>query len=231
MERKAPVRGSPKPRGERISESPRLQQIVGELERMVFAEGFLHLRTEELASRLHCSKQTLYVLAESRDELFAQIIEHLFASIRAEAEQAIQDTPDRTAALALCLEAIRKAAGKISVKFVHDLAQFQPGQQRLREHEQRMVALLAGIIEAGIQDGLFQGINPRLAAEVMVQAASRIVNRDLLVQTGLTLTRAFGELHNLCLHGLIKPAKTEGSDKERNGDPSQRRPVNPLAFR
>jgi AcrR family transcriptional regulator len=231
MERRTAPKRTPKPRAGRAAESPRLARIVADLEGILFAEGFLHLSTEELARRLRCSKQTLYVLAKSREELFALIIERFFASIRAEAEQAVQQTPDRAAALAGCLQAIRRAAGKISVKFAQDLAEFPPGQQRLRDHEERMVALLAGIVEAGARDGLFQGIHPRLAAEVMVQAVARIVDRNLLTQTGLTLTQAFGELHNLCLHGLIKPAAAATAQMERSGETTHRHGASLFAFR
>jgi len=231
MERKIGSRRTPKRRPGRASESPRLARIVEELERIFFAEGFLHLSTEELARRLRCSKQTLYVLAKSREELFALIIERLLAAIRTHADQAIKEAPDRAAALASCLQAIRMAAGKVSVRFAQDLAEFPPGRERLRDHEERMVALLAGIVEAGARDGLFQGIHPRLAAEVMVQAVARIVDRNLLTQTGLTLSQAFGELHNLCLHGLIKPAGTVPIDNEHNSDPAHRRGLNLFAFR
>jgi AcrR family transcriptional regulator len=231
MERKIGTRRNSKPRTGRAAESPRLARIVEELERIFLAEGFLHLSTEELARRLRCSKQTLYVLAKSREELFALIIERLLAAIRAQADQAVQEAPDRAAALASCLQAIRMAAGKVSVRFAQDLAEFPPGQQRLRDHEERMVALLAGIVEAGARDGLFQGIHPRLAAEVMVQAVARIVDRNLLTQTGLTLSQAFGELHNLCLHGLIKPTGAAPVETERGGETAHRRGINLFAFR
>ncbi|MGO9062931.1 MAG: TetR/AcrR family transcriptional regulator [Candidatus Binataceae bacterium] len=231
MQRKIGTRQNPKPGTGRAAESPRLARIVEELETIFFAEGFLHLGTEELARRLRCSKQTLYVLAKSREELFALIIERFLAAIRAQAQQAVSEAPDRAAALASCLEAIRKAAAKISVGFAQDLADFAPGQQRLKEHEAKMVALLTGIIESGAKEGVFQGAHPRLAAEVMVQAVARIVDRNLLTETGLTLSQAFGELHNLCLHGLIKPAAAEPAEQERSGDPSRRHAVNLFAFR
>lgn len=231
MQRKIGTRRTPKPGTGRTAESPRLARIVEELETIFFAEGFLHLGTEELARRLRCSKQTLYVLAKSREKLFVLIIERFLETIRAQAQRAVSEASDRAAALASCLEAIRMAAGKISVSFARDLAEFPPGQQRLKEHEEKMVALLAAIIESGASEGVFQGAHPRLAAEVMVQAVARIVDRNLLTQTGLTLSQAFGELHNLCLHGLIKPAGTGTADKETNGQTSHRRGLNLFAFR
>ena len=231
MERKIGSRRTRKPRTGRAAESPRLARIVEELERIFFAEGFLHLSTEDLARRLRCSKQTLYVLAKSREELFVLIIERLLAGIRSEAEQVVQEAPDRAAGLASCLQVLRRAAGRVSVRFAEDLGEFPPGQQRLRDHEERMVALLAGMVEAGARDGLFQGIHPRLAAEVMVQAVARIVDRNLLTQTGLTLSQAFGELHNLCLHGLIKPTGAAQAETERSGETEHRRGINLLAFR
>jgi AcrR family transcriptional regulator len=87
MATRAAVRRSRKDRAELLAKSPRLQRIVEKLETLFFKEGFLHIHTEELAHRLHCSKQTLYTLAQSRDELFEVILERFLSGIRNQARQ------------------------------------------------------------------------------------------------------------------------------------------------
>jgi AcrR family transcriptional regulator len=225
------TRQSPRRRSGIPGQSPRLQRIVEELEKMFFAHGFLHFSTEELARRLRCSKQTLYVLAKSREELFGLIIERLFSGIRAEADQAAREVSDRIAALTACLEAIRKAASKVNLRFAQDLSEFPQGQRRLREHEAKLVSTLATIIASGTRDGVFREVHPRLAAAVMIQGATRIVDPTFLAEAGLTLQQAFAEFHVLCMNGLIKPAGAEPDEKERNDDALRRRGANLIAFR
>jgi len=45
--------------------SHRLRQLLEGLENLFFEEGFLKFRMEDLARRLRCSKNTLYVLAQA----------------------------------------------------------------------------------------------------------------------------------------------------------------------
>jgi AcrR family transcriptional regulator len=229
MATRAAVRRSRKDRAELLAKSPRLQRIVDELETLFFKEGFLHIHTEELAHRLHCSKQTLYTLAQSRDELFEVILERFLSSIRNQAQQAVAQAPDRVAALTGCLDAIKQAVSKVSVRFAEDLNEFPRGQRRRREHEDRMAAMIAEIISAGTEEGSFEPVHPRLTAEVLIRGAARIVQPSFLAHNGLSLSQAFMELHKFYLHGLLRPEVT-GPGKDRD-DQTRKRPVNVVAFR
>jgi AcrR family transcriptional regulator len=162
MATRAAVRRSRKDRAELLAKSPRLQRIVEELETLFFKEGFLHIHTEELARRLHCSKQTLYTLAQSRDELFEVILERFLSGIRAQARQA-SELPDRVAALTGCLDAVKQAVSKVSMRFAEDLNEFPRGQRRRREHEDMMASMIADIISAGTHEGAAdrRSIDPR----------------------------------------------------------------------
>ncbi len=230
MGTRAAVRRSRKDRAELLAKSPRLQRIVEELEALFFKEGFLHIHTEELAHRLHCSKQTLYTLAQSRDELFEVILERFLSGIRAQAQQAEAEAPDRVAALTGCLDAIRHAVSKVSVRFAEDLNEFPRGQRRRREHEDLMATLIAGIVSAGAQEGVFQAVHPRLTAEVLIRGAARIVQPSFLAHSGLNLSQAFMELHKFYLHGLLRP-EVSGPGKDQESGQSRQRPVNLVAFR
>jgi AcrR family transcriptional regulator len=229
MGTRAAVRRSRKDRAELLAKSPRLQRIVEELETLFFKEGFLHIHTEELAHRLHCSKQTLYTLAQSRDELFEVILERFLSSIRNQAQQAAAQAPDRVAALTGCLDAIKHAVSKVSVRFAEDLNEFPRGQRRRREHEDMMASMIAEIIAAGTEEGAFQPVHPRLTAEVLIRGAARIVQPSFLAHTGLSLSQAFTELHKFYLHGLLRPEAT-GPGKDRD-DQARPRPTNVVAFR
>ncbi len=230
MGTRAAVRRSRKDRAELLAKSPRLQRIVEELEALFFKEGFLHIHTEELAHRLHCSKQTLYTLAQSRDELFEVILERFLSSIRAQAQKASTEAPDRVTALTGCLDAIKHAVSRVSVRFAEDLNEFPRGQRRRREHEDLMATMIADIISGGIQDGSFQAVHPRLTAEILIRGAARIVQPSFLSHSGLSLSQAFVEFHKVYLHGVLRP-EASGPGKDQDGGHNRARPANVVAFR
>jgi AcrR family transcriptional regulator len=230
MGTRAAVRRSRKDRAELLAKSPRLQRIVEELETLFFKEGFLHIHTEELAHRLHCSKQTLYTLAQSRDELFEVILERFLSGIRTQAQRASAEAADRVTALAGCLDAVKHAVSKVSVRFAEDLNEFPRGQRRRREHEDLMASLLADIITAGAQEGSFQAVHPRLTAEILIRGAARIVQPSFLSNSGLSLSQAFAEFHKFYLHGLLRP-EASGPGKDQDGGHGRPRAVNVVAFR
>lgn len=229
MGTRAAVRRSRKDRAELLAKSPRLQRIVEELEALFFKEGFLHIHTEELAHRLHCSKQTLYTLAQSRDELFEVILERFLSGIRTQAQQAVAEAPDRVAALTGCLDAIKHAVSKVSLRFAEDLNEFPRGQRRRREHEDLMATMIADIISAGSREGTFEAVHPRLTAEVLIRGAASIVQPSFLADAGLNLTQAFAELHKFYLHGLLRP-EASGPGKDQDSQTRQRQ-ANLVAFR
>jgi AcrR family transcriptional regulator len=217
-------------RAQLLAKSHRLQSIVADLGAIMFKEGFLHLHTEELAHRLHCSKQTLYTLASSRDELFDLIVERFLAGIRDDAQHAAANASERVMALTGCLDAIKHAVGKVSVRFAEDLLESPQGQRRLREHEELLAVMIANLISAGVQEGAFKAVHPRLTAEVLIRAVTRIVQPAFLSQSALTLSQAFGELHKMYLHGLLRGDPAD-STKEQNVGQSRARVVTPIAFR
>jgi AcrR family transcriptional regulator len=217
-------------RAQLLAKSHRLQSIVKDLGAIMFKEGFLHLHTEELAHRLHCSKQTLYTLASSRDELFDLIVDRFLAGIRADAQKAAADASERVTALTGCLDAIKHAVGKVSVRFAEDLLESPQGQRRLREHEELLAAIIADLVSSGVQEGAFRAVHPRLTAEVLIRAVTRIVQPAFLSQSGLTLSQAFAELHKMYLHGLLRGEPAD-SGKEQSTGQNRPRVMSPIAFR
>src|SRR5208337_4784545 len=142
--------------------SPRLRRIIDNLEAIFLEEGFLQFRTEDLARRLRCSKQTLYALAPSREELFELIIERLFCRIREQGRIAAEQAPDWISAVAGYLDVAVRATRTASGQFVRDLARFDPGRRKLRHHQRLRISGLEAIVAAGTREGAFGEIHSKL---------------------------------------------------------------------
>ena len=184
--------------------SPRLQRIIDNLEAILLEEGFLQFRTEDLARRLRCSKQTLYALAPSREELFELIIERLFSRIREQGRVAAEQAPDWISAVAAYLDVAVQAVRGASAQFVRDLARFDPGRRRLKRHQRLRIAGLEAIVAAGAREGAFAEIHSKLVADFMIHAVARMSDPDVLASCGLTMSQAYAELYQLFIYGLIR---------------------------
>lgn len=201
----------------------RANRLLDDLESIVLHEGFLHLRTDDLAKRLRCSKRTLYRLARTREELFEIVIEKWLTRIRADGLAAIRSAPDVTAAVAGYLNAAVMDTRDASPTFVRDLARFPAGTRRLMLHQKKRIAGLEKLIEEGVHAGAFRGVHSRLVAEVLLVGVARMVDPDLLSECDLTMSQAFAELYDIFEYGL---APVRG---DRNPDGPQKSTVRKAA--
>jgi AcrR family transcriptional regulator len=190
--------------------SIRTSRLLDDLESIVLHEGFLHLRTDDLAKRLRCSKRTLYRLARTREELFELVIEKWLTRIREDGLQAIRSAKDVHSAVTGYLNAAVRDTRDASPTFVRDLARFPAGTRRLMLHQKKRIAGLEKLIDEGVRTGVFRGVHARLVAEVLLVAVARIVDPDLLSGCDLTMSQAFGELYDIFEYGLTPAPPGDG---------------------
>jgi len=201
--------------------SPRLQRIVEDLEGIFLAEGFLHLATEDLAARLHCSKRTLYQLASSREALFELVIERFLARIREEGEIAARAASDWVAAATDYLNVAVTLTRRAGPQFVNDLARFPAGHRRLMSHQRERIAGLERIVEGGVAAGAFRDVHPKLVAEVLLLAVARMADPAFLFSVDLSMSQAFGELYKIFSYGIIQvPSEQREEDSSRRTRPT-----------
>jgi AcrR family transcriptional regulator len=205
--------GEPPPPSEQLS--PRLRRTLEELGGLFLREGFLHLSTEDIARRLQCSKRTLYQLASSRDEIFDLVIERWLAGMRSAGIAAAEGSPDPVTALRQYLDVAVVATRNASSQFVRDLARFPAGHRRLMSHQRERAAGLERLIDRGVKAGAFRGVHPKLVADVLLAAASRMVDPDVLLAIGLSMSQAFEELYNIFEYGLIPRDRSRGERGRR----------------
>lgn len=193
--------------------STRLQSILEDLEHLFFAEGFLHLSTEELATRLRCSKRTIYQLAPSRQALFEMVIDRFLSGIREAGEAAARVAPDWGTAVTAYLNVAVERTRAAGPNFVRDLSHFPSGHRRLMRHQRVRMAGLERIVAAGVAAGAFREVHPKLVAEVMLLAVARAVDPAFLASVDLSMSQAFDELYQIFNYGLMGRAEAAGADR------------------
>lgn len=182
----------------------RREQLLGDLESIFLREGFRNVTIEELASRLRCSRQTLYRIAPSKPEIFLAALDRFLSRIRSEGRQAAYARSDPMQRIEALLEPGITATVPAGNRFTEDVAGYEPARIMLAEHQRERMRLLREIVDDGISRGLFSGFHAYLVAAVMVAAVDRVSQPDFLAEAGLSMSEAFAECSRLIRLGLAR---------------------------
>ncbi|MBI2963852.1 MAG: TetR/AcrR family transcriptional regulator [Deltaproteobacteria bacterium] len=192
-------------------QQPRAAGLFADLTALFLAEGFLHLTTDEIARRLRCSKTTLYALGPSREALRGTVVQRYLDRVRADGVAAATQAADWTSALIGLLGAGAAAAREASWEFVRDIRLHPASQRLLLRHQRQRVTDLERLLEAGMRQGAFRGLHPRLVAELLLTMIGKVFEPQLLTDVGLSLGEAYDEAYRMVEFGLIPRQPALGS--------------------
>jgi len=180
----------------------RRQELLDELEAIMLAEGFSHLRIGALAERLHCSRSTLYKLAPSKTELFVLVFERwsdrAFDGIIAYAEEG--ETPAE--------KILRQAeeAGRVtaqgSAAFWRDVRDEPRAAAVLSRARSRGHRATESFIQQGIDAGTLRPVNTAYVGYIIWSAAAASRDPDLMAEFDTTPQEAYEMLAELVAGGL-----------------------------
>src|SRR4051794_8867575 len=180
----------------------RQAELLDQLEELFLSEGFGRFTLEDLALRLHCSKSTLYTLADSKEQLALRVIRHFFRKATGAVEEQTVGESDPALRVTAYLSAVARALAPAGPAFHRDLDAFAPG----REVYERNTALAADrvreLIAEGVAQGRFREVHPALIADTVTTLMFRIGRGDTARATGLDDATAYRELAALLLHGI-----------------------------
>ena len=179
------------------------EEFLQQLAALLLAEGIAQLTVAEIARRLSCSRRRLYALAEPKEGLFLTAARCLFDGLLQEGNAAIAQASDIPEAIASYLDVGVRAAGRLSMAFLADLENSRQGRKLFDDYQMGRSQGLTHLIDEGARQGLFAPRNAQVVAEVMLGAALRIRRPRFLAKSGLTMEKAFHELYELLLKGLL----------------------------
>jgi AcrR family transcriptional regulator len=180
----------------------RREQLSDALVELLLAEGFAHFTLDDLAGRLHCSKRTLYALADSKEQLVRAAVVHFFrrATERVEAALAAQDDPRRR--VGSYLGAVATELAPASARFVEDVAAFPPAAEVYARNTRAAARRVQQLVDEGVAAGVFRDVHAGFVADVVTSVMVRIQQRQVAAATGLDDAEAYARLAELLLHGL-----------------------------
>lgn len=189
--------------GPRSSElSDRARQLLDQLEALFTEEGFARLTVDGIATRLRCSKRTLYEIAPSRDELVLVVLDRRLrraGRLFREQSEALDEPLDRLKAF---MSADVSHARHPSLRFSEDVARHPAARRLVASHYRYANSLLQEIVQEGIARKRFNKVHPKVVVEIVDAALARLQDPDVLAAGGLTYEGAVAELTRFLVHAL-----------------------------
>jgi len=187
----------------------RREQLLDELEKIFLTEGFLHLRVGTLASRLHCSRSTLYELADSKEELIGRVVARFADRAVTEAAEYAETSESPVERITRFFSVIATYQDKGSARFWRE-AYTHPGTlARFDRSRSWGIDKIKGYLDEGIASGTLRPANTAFIAHVIWLAARATRDPDLLETLGASSGDAVLELGALVVKGMAAPEQRD----------------------
>jgi AcrR family transcriptional regulator len=180
----------------------RREQLFDELVVLLLAEGFAKLTLDDVAARLHCSKRTLYALADSKEDLVERAVRHFFREATERVEYAVAAAGGPADRVGAYLRAVAAELAPASAAFFDDLAGFPPAAAVYERNTRSAAERVRQLVDEGMAAGAFRPVHAAFVADVVTGVMVRIQQRRLAESTGLSDAEAYANLAELLLHGL-----------------------------
>src|SRR5690348_720009 len=83
-------------------------ELLDSLTALFLAEGFLEFGVGDLATRLRCSRSTLYLVAQSKEQIVLASLRHFFRGAAQRVEARVEREPDPGERLATYLRSVAR---------------------------------------------------------------------------------------------------------------------------
>jgi len=180
----------------------RRTELFDALVDLFLTEGFAHLTLDEIASRLRCSKSTLYTLAGSKEQLVRAATVHFFRRATDDVEQRIATTTGARERIIAYLSAVGTVLGAASEQFMTDLDAFAPAREVYEQNTRLAARRVRELVDDGVAAGEFREVHAAFAADLAATMMVRIQQGGVRTETGLDDADAYRELATILTTGI-----------------------------
>lgn len=185
--------------------SQRQIEVLDGLDAIVVDEGFSGFTMQQLASRLKCSRRTLYELAPSKDELVLFVIDRRMRRTGRLAAEALERFDDPVERLREFVMAGGSRMRHTTLRYQEDIVGFPPARRLVSAHYRYATSIVAEIIADGIERGVFRQVRAALVAEFADAAFERFQDPAILRAHGVDFEGAASEVVDLLSAALVIP--------------------------
>ncbi|MEU6586904.1 TetR/AcrR family transcriptional regulator [Nocardia sp. NPDC046763] len=192
--------------GRRMSEERR-DGILQRLETIILAEGFATLTIDEIASRLQCSKSTLYAIASSREQLIIKTLDRIFRARGEKIDQQARLAGTPRDRIITYINGVRDEMATISRACYADMRAFEPADELYRRNAHASADHLRDFIDEGIADGSFRPANAEFLGLAVNLLLGAVLDGTFVERLQMSDTDAYVEITTLILHALSAPVQ------------------------
>ena len=180
----------------------RRTELFDALVTLFLSEGFAHLTLDEIATRLRCSKSTLYTLAGSKEQLVQAATVHFFRSATELVEARVAATHGAQERITAYLSTVGAALDPASDQFMSDLDAFAPARGVYEQNTRIAARRVQELIAEGVATADFRDVHAAFAADLVATVMVRIQQRVVRENTGLADADAYRELAAILTAGI-----------------------------
>jgi AcrR family transcriptional regulator len=195
--------------------TPRQEDVLRRLTALITAEGFRHLTLNGLAERLHCSKTTLYALADSKEQLAVRAVNSFFRSATDLVESRVAAEPLPLNRIQAYVDAIAEAFEPVSRRFVEDLSADEATRRTYRTNARAAAERVRALVDEAAAAGDVASVDAVFVATWLGLSIEAIQRGDFAERAGLSDADAFGELSRMLARALALPASVAVGAKVR----------------
>ena len=186
----------------RAQRTRRQLDLLDRLVALMAAEGFAGFTLDEIALRMHCSKTTLYALADSKQDLVVEVVKQYFRTAVDAVEGRVDGEHDPAARVTAYLSAVADQLRPLSRAFMEDLTAFAPAAAVYRSNTAAAAGRIRALVAEGIDAGAFRPVHAAFAGEMAAATMFEIQRGELFERLDMTDSEAYAELASLLLHAL-----------------------------
>jgi AcrR family transcriptional regulator len=180
----------------------RQDELFRQILTLYVESGFSRYTLEQIATKLRCSKSTIYALAPSREQLAISVAVYFFRRAAERIDEKVAHESSATRRLEAYLRGVAEELEPLSKSFVDDLAAFEPTRRIYELNTSIAASRVRDLLAAGVAADEFRKISVDFVAEVVSSAMVSIQTRRMAGSTGLTDAAAYGALADLVVLGI-----------------------------
>ena len=200
-------------------EDSRRDQLLDAVQQIVLTEGFRHLTVDELASRLQCSKSTLYAVASSKESLVTAVLRRFLDEVEAHLETAVAGVIGPVDGLQAYLTAIGEQMGRMSRMCFADMGAHDATRDVYFEHARRLRRRIGGFVDAGVERSVFDAVDAAFVADAVALLIDGIQWGRLLEDTQLSTPDAYDAMTRFVVAALTNRAGGRGRRRRGQREP------------